>query len=55
MRKILRTRKDQNDQIAETREGLMETYEATDLNASDIADLRVAIEEVYELLEGGEE
>jgi hypothetical protein len=55
MLKIIKTRKDQNDQIAETREGLMETYEATDLNTSDIADLRTALEEVYELLEGGEE
>lgn len=54
MRTVVKTRKDQNDQIAETREGLMETYEATDLNASDIADLRTALEEVYEMLEGGE-
>lgn len=55
MRRILKTRKDQNDQIAETREGLMETYEATDLNASDIADLREAVMELYEEINGGEE
>ena len=55
MRKVVKTRKDQNDQIAENREGLMETYEATDTNTSDIADLRAGLEEVYEmLLEGGE-
>ena len=53
MIKIIKTRKDTNDQIAETREGLLETYEATDMNANDIADLRGAVIELYELIEGG--
>ena len=55
MRKMIKTKKDTNDQIAETREGLMETYEATDLNTSDIADLREAVMELYEALEPEEE
>lgn len=55
MIKIIKTRKDTNDQIAENREGIMETYEATDTNTSDIADLRKAVMEIYELIEGGNE
>jgi len=55
MVKIIKTRKDTNDQIAENREGIMETYEATDTNTSDIADLRKAVMEIYELIEGGNE
>lgn len=38
-------------QIIETQEGLMETYEVSDLNTSDIEDLRSAVEELYEMLE----
>lgn len=55
MIKIIKTRKDTNDQIAENREGIMETYEATDTNTSDISDLREAVMEIYELIEGGNE
>ena len=36
--------------IADNREGIMETFEATESNASDLADLRAAIEEVYEMI-----
>lgn len=38
-------------QIIETQEGLMETYETADINSSDIEDLRSAVEELYEMLE----
>lgn len=55
MIKIIKTRKDTNDQIAENREGIMETYEATDTNTSDIADLRKAVMEIYEMIEPAEE
>lgn len=51
MREVIKTKKDTNDQLEETRTGLMETYEATDTNASDIADLREAVMELYEALE----
>ena len=36
--------------IADNREGIMETFEATEGNASELADLRAAIEEVYEMI-----
>lgn len=36
--------------ISETIDGLMETYDLSAGNADDIADLRTAIEEVYEML-----
>ena len=37
--------------IADNREGIMETYEETESNSSDIADLRAAIMEIYETIE----
>ena len=36
--------------IADNREGIMETYEETESNSSDIADLREAVMELYEQL-----
>lgn len=42
--------KENTSDIADNREGIMETFEATEFNASDLADLRAAIEEVYEMI-----
>lgn len=36
--------------IADNREGIMETYEMADSNATDVADLREAVIELYEML-----
>ena len=36
--------------ITDNREGLIETYEATETNSSDISDLRNAVIEIYEML-----
>ena len=41
--------------IADNREGLIETFEATEENETEIAELRAATMELYELIEGGEE
>lgn len=42
--------KENTSDITDNREGLIETFEATESNASDLADLRAAIEEVYEMI-----
>ena len=43
-----------HDEITENRAGIMETYEGSEQNASDIKDLREATIELYEMIGGGE-
>ncbi len=42
-----------NDEISNAREGIMETYEETLINADQLAECRAALEEIYEKIEGG--
>lgn len=41
--------------ISETQEGLMEAYDLSAENADDMADVRTALEEIYEMIIGGNE
>lgn len=42
--------KESASDIADNREGIMETFEATESNAGDLADLRAAVMELYEMI-----
>lgn len=42
--------KENTGDIADNREGIMETFEATEVNSSDLADLRAAVMELYEMI-----
>ena len=41
--------------ISDTQSGLMETYDLTAETADDMADVRTALEEIYEMIIGGDE
>lgn len=45
----------QSQDISETQDGLMETYDLTAEAADDMADVRTALEEIYEMIIGGED
>lgn len=42
--------KENTSDIADNREGIMETFEATESNSTDLADLRAAVMEIYEMI-----